>query len=1010
MYIEVVSTDYPSHRPTIYIPCTGVFMYPKQKEKLSSRFKLFHELMPMKVQHILLISTSYEAWIMEEDCRISEQIVNEYRGLNLSRPPRLTWVSSLSEALEHSSDQPFDLVITFSRSVDDNALYLGQEIKKAKPNIPLVLLTHQETLPEASPAWHEQQAIDLVFYWSGQVDILLAIVKSVEDRFNAAPDTRTAGVRVILFVEDSPYYLSMLLPILYKELVVETQAIIEDGLNEEHRLLSMRARPKILLAHSYERAMELYEEFKPYILGVISDMRFHRNHILDGCAGLQLLSHVKRDRFDIPLLLTSSESSNAEFAKLIPAQFVDKNTPSLQESINTFLVEHLGFGNFVFRMPDGTAYDRANGLYSLEKKLAGIPAESFLFHCQHNDFSRWFYTLAEVELASQVRPLRESTFDTVEIHRRHLIKIIKEKRIARQRGVIVNFGRGKYDPDTNFAKTGNGSLGGKARGLAFFGAMLHRNSELLESFERIDILVPQTLVLTTDAFDEFIRSNRLQDLAKEELPDEDVMARFRETTFPVLLTEQLTNYLREVTYPLAIRSSSILEDAQFKSYAGLYHTCMLANDHPDFNFRLSQLKNAIRRVYASTYFQAPKAFTKRVGNRIEQEKMAVILQQVVGSHYNHSYYPAISGVAQSLNYYPFARMTPEAGIVSIALGLGKSVMEGGKILRFSPRFPEILPQRSTVKDILQNAQQYFYALPMDRETTNAEASDANTLVRRQITDATGEYPISFLSSTYDPTEQRIRDQFLQQGIPVLTFASILKHKAYPLPQAIVALLELGQKGMGCPVEIEFAVDFPTESRGNAKLAVLQIRPMSAREEMLEVVIAKKEYDRAFCICHQALGNTDNRSMYDLVYIRPETFDPSQTTAMARQLGKINAALVKEGRKYILVGPGRWGSADHWLGIPVNWGDIGGVGAIIETVHPAINADPSQGSHFFHNITSLGINYLNVGVHPDDYFDWQYLASLPVIQETAHAVHVRLPRPFTLRVDGRKRIGVLLKGV
>lgn len=983
-------------------------MYPKPKEKLSSRFKLFHELMPMKVQHILLISTSYEAWIMEEDCRISEQIVNEYRGLNLSRPPRLTWVSSLAEALERFSDQPFDLVITFSRSVDDNVVRLGREIKKAQPDIPLVLLTHQEALPDESPALHEQQAIDLVFYWSGQADILLAIVKSVEDRFNAVPDTRTAGVRVILFVEDSPYYLSMLLPILYKELVVETQAVIEDGLNEEHRLLSMRARPKILLAHSYEQAMSLYEDFKPYVLGVISDMRYYRDHVLDGCAGLQLLSHVKRDRFDIPLLLTSSESHNRELAKLIPAEFIDKNTQSLQESINTFLVEHLGFGNFVFRMPDGTAYDRANNLYSLEKKLAAIPAQSFLTHCQHNDFSRWFYTLAEVELASQVRPLRESTFDTVESHRRHLIKIIKEKRIARQRGVIVNFGRGRYDPDTNFAKTGNGSLGGKARGLAFFGAMLHHNREQLKTFDRFEILVPQTLVLTTDAFDEFIRRNKLQDLAKEDLPDEEVTARFRETTFPELLTEQLTNYLREVTYPLAIRSSSILEDAQFKSYAGLYQTCMLANDHPDFDFRLRQLKNAIRRVYSSTYFQAPKAFTKRVGNRIEQEKMAVILQQVVGSHYDHSYYPAISGVAQSLNYYPFSRMTPEDGIVSIALGLGKSVMEGEKILRFSPRFPEILPQRSTVKDILQNAQQHFYALPMDRDTTNDEASDANTLDRRQITDAAGEYPVNFLSSTYDPAEQRIRDQFSQRGIPVLTFASILKHKVYPLPTAIMTLLELGKNGLGCPVEIEFAVDFPTESRGKAKLAVLQIRPMSAREEMLAVEIDQKEYVRAFCICHQALGNTDNHSMYDLVYIRPETFEPAQTAAMARQLGKINAALVKEGRKYILIGPGRWGSADHWLGIPVNWGDIGGVGAIVETVHPAIHADPSQGSHFFHNITSLGINYLNVGVHPDDFFDWQYLAGLPIVEETAHAVHVRLPQPVTLRVDGRKRIGVLLK--
>ncbi len=982
-------------------------MIPILKEKISSRFKLFHELMLTKVQRILLIGTSYEAWIMEEDSRISEQIVNEYRGLNLSRPPRLTWVSSLTEALEHFPDLPFDLVIIFSRAVDEQAFQLGREIKIAKVDIPVVLLTHQEALPESTPAWHEQpDSLDLVVYWSGQAEILLAIVKIIEDRFNAVPDSRTAGVRIILFVEDSPYYLALMLPILYKQLVVEVQAVIEEGLNEEHRLLSMRTRPKILLAHSYEKAVELYEQFKPYVLGVISDMRYRRREILDGCAGLQFLSHVKRDRFDIPLLLTSSESQNSAYAERIPALFLDKNAPSLQESIKTFLVEHLGFGNFVFRMPDGRPYDKATNLYTLEKKLAGIPLESFLFHSRHNDFSRWFYTMAEAELASLVRPLRDTAYETVEEHRQQFISIIKEKRIARQRGVIVNFDRERYDPDTNFAKTGNGSLGGKARGLAFFSALLYHNNDNIKSLDRFDIVVPQTLVLTTDAFNNFVELNHLHRFAGEDHSDEQVMAGFKDTIFPAHLHEQLGHYLREVSYPLAIRSSSILEDAQFKSYAGLYNTCMLANDHPNFSFRLTQLENAIRRVFASTYFRAPKAFSRRVGNQIDQEKMAVILQEVVGSRYGNSYYPAISGVAQSLNYYPFARMQPEEGIVSIALGLGKSVMEGEKILRFSPRHPEILPQRSTLEDILKNAQQSFYALQMGRNDDNAEATDANTLERRQIIDAASDHPVQFLASSYDPVEHRIRDQYTPQGMPVLTFAAILKHKAYPLPEAIATLLEMGQRGMGCPVEIEFAVDFPSTSKSKARLAILQIRPMSAREEMLAVDISQEERDQAFCFCHQALGNTDNRSMYDLIYIRPQTFDPARTKEMATQLGKMNAALVKAGKKYILVGPGRWGSADHWLGIPVNWGDICGVGAMIETTHPSIHADPSQGSHFFHNITSLGINYFNVGIHSGDRFDWQALVDLPVIEETAHVVQVRSPRPFILRVDGRNRIGVL----
>jgi len=964
--------------------------------------------MPTKVRHIMLISTSYEAWIMEEDSRISEQIVNEYRGLNLSHPPRLTWVSSLAEALEMFTVGLFDLVISFSRTIDDSVLQLGAEIKNIRPGTPVVLLSHQELLPESGPALQEYaRSFDRVFFWSGQAEILLAIVKSVEDQFNAVPDTTTAGVRVILLVEDSPYYLSIMLPLLYKELVVETQAVIEDSLNEEHRLLSMRARPKILIAHSYERALELYEQFKPYVLGVISDMRFYRNYLLDDLAGYRLLSHVKQDRFDIPLLLTSSEPKNSAFAEQIPAMFIDKNSPGLQQMIRTFLVNYLGFGNFVFRMPDGTTFDQAENLYALEKKLEIIPIESFLFHSRHNDFSRWFYTLAEVELASQVRPLRDSTFATAELHRHHLIDIIREKRIKRQRGVIVNFDRYSFDPDTNFAKTGHGSLGGKARGIAFFSSLLEKSSEKLQKLENIEIFVPQTLVITTDTFDEFIKLNDLQRLVSEDLPDEAIMTIFQETTFPAELLDQLTYFLQEVSYPLAVRSSSILEDAQFKSYAGLYHTCMLANDHHDFNFRLAQLLNAIRRVYASTYFQAPKAFTRRVGSRTELERMAVIVQRVVGSRYGNTYYPAISGVAQSLNYYPFAGMKTEDGIVSMALGLGKAVMEGEKILRFSPRSPQVLPQRSSVKDILNNAQQYFYALPMDLQGEKPEASDAATLIKRFVMDAASDFPVQFLASSYNHEEQRIRDSFIDNAVPVLTFASMLKYKAYPLAEAVAMLLEIGAAGLGCPVEIEFAVDLPKNTSEKMQLAVLQIRPMSAREEMLDVEISPEELQRAFCVCHQALGNTDNCTMTDLVYVKPGDFDPARTVEIAGELAKINNGLIQAGRKYILIGPGRWGSADRWLGIPVGWADIGGVGTIVETVHPLLKADPSQGSHFFHNITSLGINYFNIGNNAMDRIELESLAGLEVVVETTYVQHIRLNRAIRLKVDGRTRTGILL---
>ena len=965
--------------------------------------------MHRKVHHILLVSTAYEAWIMEEDGRLSEHIVHEYRGLNLSRPPRLTWVSSTAEALACLQQEAFDLVILMSDRVDQAAYGIGERIKRQTPDMPVILLTHQETLPEALPTLGPlAAAIDQVYFWSGQADILLAIIKSVEDRFNVDHDTRCAGIRVILFIEDSPYYRSSLLPILYKELVAETQSVIEDGLNEEHRLLCMRARPKILLAGDYEQATALYERFKPYVLGVISDVRFPRAGVLDGQAGLDLLRYIKRDRFDIPLLLTSSEPRNAAPAERIPAVFIDKHTTGLHDQIRSFLMHYLGFGDFVFRTPDGREIDRAGDLYTLEQKLRHIPEDVFVSHCLRNDFSRWFFSLAEVELAARVRPLRHRDFESVEQHRRHLVGMIKAQRMRRQRGVIVNFDGERFDPDTEFLKIGKGSLGGKARGLAYMAAMLNRQASLRTSFSGVDIVVPQTVVITTDHFDAFVQMNQLGAVAEAGLPDEAVARRFQEADLPAPLTVQLRAFLESVGYPLAVRSSSLLEDARFKAYAGLYKTYMLANDHPDVACRLRQLMEAVKLVYASTYFAQPRSFSKRVGNRAGSEKMAVVIQKIIGRRHGRYFYPAVSGIAQSLNYYPFARMSPEDGIASIALGLGKSVMEGERNLRFSPRAPDILPQRSCVRDVLENAQRHFYALKMGEDACRLGVDDGVTLARREVADAVGDDPVQLLASTYEPAEDRIRDTAPRSGYPVLTFASILKHKMIPLPEILQALLALGGEKFGCPVEMEFALDFAVGAKRKSRFAILQIRPMSAREEMLAVEIGDEERDQAGCLSHHALGNTLNRAMQDVVYVMPDRFDPAQTAAMAREIGRINAALSQSGRKYVLIGPGRWGSADPWLGIPVAWGDICGAGAIVEATHPSISAEPSQGSHFFHNITTLGINYLHVGHTPADRLDWEWLASLAVVEQGAFVIHAAAPGPLTLKIDGRQRLGVLLK--
>ncbi len=976
----------------------------------ASRFQLFHELMPRKVRHILLISTPYEAWIMEQDCRLSEQIVHEYSGLNLSHPPRLTWVSSVEEALKACDEGNFDFVIGIAQSVTKKTRAVGKAIKEKQPDMPVVVLTHQEMLPKSRIfAEGGDSYIDRIFFWTGQADILLAIIKCIEDQFNVLHDIECADVRVILFVEDSPFYLSALLPRLYRELVRETQAVIEDSLNQEHRLLTMRARPKILLAHSYEQAMAVYEGFKPKILCVISDVRYPRNNEQNGDAGIHLLKYIKKDRFDIPLLLTSSEPHNAIRAATIPAPFIDKNSAFLHRQIRSFLHDFLGFGEFTFSNENGEILGKADTLYSLEKKMLEIPIESFLYHSRQNDFSRYLYTLAEVELAGKVRPLRNESFQTAESHRQHLAQMIKDQRMQRQKGIIVDFDASRFDPDTEFTKIGNGSLGGKARGLAFFAAMLYQHGDLFQNFTQVEISVPHTLILTSDSFDAFIELNDLDYLAKEETSDEETTEEFLTARFPEPFLSQIKAFLTVTTYPLAVRSSSMLEDAQFKSYAGLYNTFILANDHPSEECRLGQLLTAIKQVYASTFFRAPKTFSKRVGNRVESEKMAVIIQRAVGSQFGNRFYPALSGVVQSLNYYPFSRMKTEDGIASIAVGLGKAVMEGENTLRFSPLHPEILPQRSTVEDILKSSQKCFYAIAMNDPACIKEINDSSTLTKMNVHSAISDHPIRFLSSTYSPSEHRIRDFYSKNGHPVITFASLLKFNTLPFTDILKILLSLGREKLGCAVEIEFALDFPAAADQKASFYVLQIRPMSAREETLKVKISEEDTISAFCTSERGLGNTVNREMCDIIFVKPDNFDPANTKQIAAEIGQLNAALTKDDRRYLLIGPGRWGSSDHWLGIPVSWEDICSVGSIVETVHPLLNAEPSQGSHFFHNLTTLGINYINADTGHGDHIDYKWLSELPVCSETENIAHVQTEKPFILKVDGRSGRAVILPG-
>ena len=975
-----------------------------------ARFKLYHELMSIKVREILLVSSPYDAFIMEEDGSLASRIINEYSGLNLSHPPRVTRTSSAYDALALLNMRKFDMVLTTPHLEEMDALSLGLKAKKINPNIPVILLAHSPRGIYPLPENKTCEGIDKIFIWSGNSDLLLAMVKNAEDHLNVDADTQKAMVRVLILVEDSPVYYSSFLPLIYKEIVRQTQAVLNVGLNEEHRLITMRARPKILLATSYEEAMELYQRFRSFLFGIISDARLPKSNEMYNDAGFLLLSRIKKEVPDVPLLLLSSQPKNREKANQIPALFLDKNSPHLLSEIHDFFLNRLGFGDFVFRMPDSTEIDRASDLRSLETKLSRIPDESLCYHAERNHFSNWIMARSEIALASKFREVHASDFCNADEMRQYIISNIQALRKLRQKGVVARFKTDNFDPYImDFVKIGQGSLGGKARGLAFMSAVLEQNEEINEKYSDVKIRIPRTLVICTDGFESFITQNNLERFAEEGFTDEKVTEAFLKAKMPEWLEKDLAAFVDQVRLPLSIRSSSLLEDAQFQPYAGLYQTYMIPNNHPDISVRLRHIITAIKLVYASTYYESPKAFSKSTLKQPQEESMAVIIQILSGKQYGDYFYPAISGVAQSHNFYPVSHMKPEEGIAHIALGFGKTVVEGEKTLRFSPRYPKIMPQFSSVQDILTNAQRFFYALRIKNGVEDPRLWKDSNLEKREVDDAENEFPVRTLASTYVPEEDRIRDTGYIKGPKILTFAQVLKYDIFPLPQLLSDLLELGRKGMGCPIEIEFSVNLSPDKNRKSEFNFLQIRPMVAEEERFQVKITSEEFKKAFCRSTQALGNGKNERIADIVYVKPDDFETKATVQIAEEIGNINSGLLKENRPYLLIGPGRWGSADRWLGIPVQWRHISGVGAIVELRNEKLKADPSQGSHFFQNITSLGIHYITVteGAESEDYFDWKWLNSLHVVQETTFLRHVRLEKPLILKIDGRKSQCVII---
>ena len=973
-------------------------------------FKVFHELMSFKVLEILLVSSPYDAYILEEDGSIATRLLEEYQGLNLSKAPRITRASNPEEAFELLPTKHFDLVITMPYLNGMNGFELGAKIKEFRPLLPVILVAHNTRATEPlNPDY--AHGIDKAYLWCCEADLLLAIIKNIEDNFNVDADTDRAMVRVIIYVEDSPTYRSLFLPLIYQEVVRQTQSVLDESLNERHRLLRMRARPRILMAENYEDAIELFRKYRPFVFGIISDARFKKNGVLEPHAGVEFLQKVRKGEADIPALLISSEEENREEAEKVQAVFISKNSPTVRGEVRDFFLNCLGFGDFLFKLPDGTTVGKASNLYEFEKILKKIPIESVIHHLERNHLSNWVMARAEVILARRLHRDYFASLDNEEAVRGEIVKKVSHLRRTRQRGVVVNFSVHDYDPEVmDFVKIGNGSMGGKARGLAFMWACLQSVCRENPFLSPEMVTIPKTCVITADGFEAFISEQNLH--YTRYMEDEKVADLFLDADLPDWLRHKLKTFLLQCNVPISVRSSSLLEDAQFKPYAGLYSTYFLPNNHEDFEERLGQLESAVKLVYASTWFESPQAFSKSsVLGR--DDAMAVIIQQLVGAENDGYWYPAISGVGQSHNFYPVMNMEAEDGIAQIALGVGKTVVEGGKSLSFSPNQPKRLVQFSSVDDILVNSQRQFYALNMSSGTCLHR--QMSNLELRTIQSAENEQPVKMLASTYVADEHRIRDASLP-GMKVMTFAQLLKYSTFPLADILKELLAIGRAAMGCDVEIEFAVHLNEEDISKSVFYFLQIRPMITGGEQVDVMITDEEVADAFCVSHQSLGHGRFDTMQDILYVVPSLFDPAKTQTIAGEIGVIAKRLAAADNPFLLIGPGRWGSSDHWLGIPVQWSDIAGVGVIVEVQNDTIKAEPSQGSHFFQNITSLGIPYLTVKEHLvphqgsdkqlEDKLNWSELEKFEVVEEGDFVRHVRLAKSFTVKCDGKKSRGVI----
>ena len=974
--------------------------------KHNSDRDIYHDLMPFKVREILLVANLYDAYIIEKEGRFFEQLSGEYYQLNLSSAPRITGVSTPEEALERLQFQHFDLVIVMMGIDKSTPLELSKIVKQIYPNIPiLLLLNNNSDIGIFEDGSKKLSFIDKVFVWNGDSKIFLAMVKYIEDKLNVENDTKIGFVRVILLVEDSAKYYSRYLPIIYSIVIEQTQSLIEEvNTDELYKLLRMRARPKILLVSSYEEAMDLFKKYKEYLLCLITDVKYEKEGKLDEQAGIKLVEYIKSEINDLPALMQSSDTENATIAFKLKASFINKNSESLIQDLKSFINYYLGFGSFIYKNIDGRQIAVAKTLKEFEAHLRTIQTDSLVYHGKRNHFSNWLMARGEIQIAKKIKPIRVEDFNDPEEIRAYMLDVIHKYMYEKNKGKVVNFDELAILDETTIVSLSTGSLGGKGRGLAFINALIY-NLNFSELVEDINIRTPRTSIIGTDEFEFFIINNSLYDKIYKETDYTQIKKQCIQGKLTETLIKKLRKYLEIINKPIAIRSSSLFEDSLMQPFAGIFDTYLLPNNHPDLEVRLEQLKNAIKLVYASIFSPTARAYFEAVNYKIEEEKMAVIIQEVVGNQFEDTFYPHISGVAQSYNYYPISYMKPEEGFAVLAVGLGKYVVEAEKTFRFSPVHPNL--EIYTAKDLYKNSQLHFYAVDMKAKEINLLEGEDAALVKLDIDKAEKHGNLNHCASVYDLTNERIVPGITQAGPRVINFANIIRYNYIPLAKTIHVILDIVEEAMGSPVEIEFAIDLLKDKKELTSFHLLQIKPLIKNVFDINVDIENVDTERLLLYSENGMGNGIIDNITDVIYIDPKKFDKLKTEKMRDEIEQLNIEMVKNNRKYILIGPGRWGTRDRFIGIPVAWSQISNAKIIVEVSLEDFPLDASLGSHFFHNVVSMNVGYFSVK-HSSliDFINWEELDKQKTISETKFFKHIQFDNPVEVIMDGKKRASLI----